>query len=553
MDADTYKESEHPGSAFVVEMVAAEVIRRRSRAGTGDSTPPIDAKILNELRRLTHEAVVLESLRRRISYDGFESPEGDIRARAAVHHLMLRGPGWPWQEEALLQDLFGSAPLRNRLVSALGFGPAEAVRCSHAMTRLIPDRVHEHMTAATTTVADWGPDHPAHQWASQHLQGWQTTPHDQQASYLPALWALNHLGDAILVDPEMLATSAEVAVDAAACFLDRLGQSLGQEESDWFRMAERVRARPYLEIERGRYLLTVPGNDLWALRTMFEEELKSEPSYLPQRGRWLESRAVRLIAGALSADEAHLSVNYEVNIDGDRIQGEIDGLVRCGDTALLIEAKSATMRPGARRGGEALLRHLRDTLAKAADQGTRAAAAFEREGTFKSDGRELVLGEDIHEVHPILVTLDDLSSVAPVLWQLEGSRVMPKAVSLPWVATLHELDLVTQTIEWPAQFIHFLRRRSRLNTFGRYLASDELDWWMHYLLHGLYFDDEDDPPGLVRFSSLTDPLDAWALNAQGLRQTPAPKPAMSLDAESRALLELICSERPGGWVSAACA
>jgi hypothetical protein len=260
-----------------------------------------------------------------------------------------------------------------------------------------------------------------------------------------------------------------------------------------------------------------------------------------------------LIAGALSADEAHLSVNYEVNIDGDRIQGEIDGLVRCGDTALLIEAKSATMRPGARRGGEALLRHLRDTLAKAADQGTRAAAAFEREGTFKSDGRELVLGEDIHEVHPILVTLDDLSSVAPVLWQLEGSRVMPKAVSLPWVATLHELDLVTQTIEWPAQFIHFLRRRSRLNTFGRYLASDELDWWMHYLLHGLYFDDEDDPPGLVRFSSLTDPLDAWALNAQGLRQTPAPKPAMSLDAESRALLELICSERPGGWVSAACA
>jgi hypothetical protein len=96
------------------------------------------------------------------------------------------------------------------------------------------------------------------------------------------------------------------------------------------------------------------------------------------------------------------------------------------------------------------------------------------------------------------------------------------------VVTLHELDLVARTIEWPVQFVHFLRRRSRLNELGYLVASDELDWWMHYLLIGLYFE-EDENRGRTRLLSHTDPLDAWVLFDQGMRQVPAPKPAMQLD------------------------
>lgn len=150
------------------------------------------------------------------------------------------------------------------------------------------------------------------------------------------------------------------------------------------------------------------------------------------------------------------------------------------------------------------------------------------------------------------MTLDDLSAAAPVLWELQGTRVMPKGVTIPWVVTLHELELVESTIEWPAQFVHFLRRRSRLNQIGQLVASDELDWWMHYLLVGLYFEDDADRAP-TRLLSHTDPLDAWVLHERGLRQTPAPKPAMQLDKTSRSFLDLICDERPPGWISAACA
>jgi hypothetical protein len=100
--------------------------------------------------------------------------------------------------------------------------------------------------------------------------------------------------------------------------------------------------------------------------------------------------------------------------------------------------------------------------------------------------------------------------------------------------------------------VHFLRRRSRLNQLGYLVASDELDWWMHYLLVGLYFEDEP-TQAPTRLMSHTDPLDAWVLHEKGMRETPAPKPSMRLDKTSRAFLDLICEERPPGWVSAACA
>jgi hypothetical protein len=150
------------------------------------------------------------------------------------------------------------------------------------------------------------------------------------------------------------------------------------------------------------------------------------------------------------------------------------------------------------------------------------------------------------------VTLDDLSAVAPTLWELVGTKVMPEGVTIPWAVTLHELDLVCDLIDSPIQLVHFLRRRSRLNQLGGRVASDELDWWMLYLETSLYF--ERGPEGRLRerYLSQTDALDAWVLSERGQRNTPAPKPHQRLDPHTRAVLDCLVSERPPGWVAAGC-
>lgn len=549
IDPDTYSESEHPGSAYVVEMVTAELLRRSNRSGSKADTA-IDANVLDPIRELAAEATLLESFRRQGNAGYWKGPEGAARGRTAARHLYLRNPGWWWQEHETLRGLFGEDDLAKRLREQLGFDCEAAIAISETIPGFVRRRVVEGMEAARGSPEEFAPGHPAYDWAEVVFDGKWKSDLTTSARVMPLLWAMNSAGDSCLLTAAEVAAEAGVEVGAATAYLDRFSLEFGQEEESWFVLAEAVRERPYVRVGDASYLPTVPGSDLWALRPAFEAELKEGSRYLKHRGRWLEQRASEILTPALEPDEIHESVHF--GDGGSAESGEIDVLMRCGETAMVVEAKSATLRPGAKRGGEALLKHLRQNLTKAAAQGEGAKKALVNSAALRSaDGEPIILGAPIREVQAIVVTLDDLSSVAPVLWELQGTKSMPEGVTAPWVVTVHELEQVAATTRWPVQMIHFLRRRSRLNEIGGKLASDELDWWMHYLNFGLYFDEEKEK--LIRFTSLTDPLDQWFLFEQGVRSKPAPKPEMNVPKGTEDFLDLLCSERPDAWVRVACA
>ena len=553
IDPENYRETAHEGLAYVAELVAAEVLLRPSSPPrSAETTPPLDGNFLDEVRRLTQEAMSFEVFQRYRNAGALGDPAGKARGSAALQHLMMRSPGWPWQEHDVLRSLFGPEHIDVAIRDSLGFGVADAIACCEVMTTLLPSRSYAHMQQARNEADEVNDGHPARRWAHSQLSGWDRIPEAKQDLLAIGLWALNTIGDAYVMQPSDLAAAADISEEAAVAYLGAMSQPMGQDEVDWFAMAESLRERPWIDLGDRGYVLTIPGNDLWALRGMFEQQLKSSESYRRHRGSWLEQRAAKHLEDALHPDEIWRGVRFSYeDAEGAAVEGEIDALLRVGDVALVVEAKSATMRLGARRGGEALLKHLDQNLRKAIEQGNRALEGLADEASLTVRGKPISLSERIREVHLILVTLDDLSAVAPVLWELRGTRYVPEATAIPWVVTLHELDLVCQTVEWPTQFIHFLRRRARLNAHQRHVASDELDWWMHYLTAGLYFDDEEDE-GPVRFMSLTDPLDAWVLHDQGIRENPEPKPRMNLDDDARRFLDLLSNERPPGWVAGSC-
>jgi hypothetical protein len=548
LDPENYVESEHGGSAFVIELAAAVLIRRTSRMGREDYTPAIDANTFGPARELLEDMAFLEGLRRYRNAGGHDNPLGAARGRAATQHLMLRGPAWPWQENELLVNLFGEKSIAERLEGNLGFAAPVAVRCVEAVPKLMSERMHAHME--TTRDGDHA---PAYKWAAKALRGWQEAPatEDFRRMVMKALWGMNHLGDALCFSPQDLAERASVTDDQAAALLRALSTPFGSDV-DLFAAAERVRDYPYLDLGDGMFFCTVPGNDLWALRRLFERALSTGEQYQRHRARWLERRASELFSDALAPDEVRHNIRLMPTAGGDQL-GEIDVLVRVDDTVLVIEAKGASLRPGARRGGESLVDHLKKHLGKAAAQGSLALRALRGEIDIEfqdSSGKRLEL-PDIREVHPVVVTLEDHSAVSPTLWQIAGTEVLPDGVSIPLVLSVYELELITRLVEWPAQFVHYLRRRSQLNDRGDRLATEELDWWMLYLQTSLYFEHE--PTGPVRrYVSQTDALDAWFLYEQGLRTRPAPKPRQRLDDKSRRVLTLLTKERPPGWVAASC-
>jgi len=554
LDADSYRESDHPGSAYVVELVVAQLLTRPGRRGSQEHSPPLDARVTAEIRRLTREAALLESIHRWRSAGSSADPETAVRGRAAMQHLILRNPGWPWQEHAVLRGLFGVQPFADQLREVLGFTVEDAIRCTDALTVMPLRQFSEHMRLAAASTEQFDEHHPAFSWAASQLEGWQERPADERNRFMPLVWTLSHPGDSLLVTPKELSEAAGVDLHATGALLRALSQQWGQPTGEgWFAAAERARFRPYVEVDPGSYLISVPGNDLWALRGLMEQQVKASKGYLNHRGRWLEERATSLLERALLPDQVGRSIEFRRrDAAGLDINGEIDALLRFGDAVITVEAKSATLRPGARRGGAALISHLRETLTKAARQATAAREAMHDVATtFTDAGAAADIGETIREVHPVVVTLDDLSAVAPVLWELESSRVLPDDVVLPWLVTLHELEQVCETVEWPVQFVHFLRRRSRLNRLGGLVATEELDWWMHYLKTGLYF--EGDPVVERRaLPSMTDDLDAWNLWTHGDRKVEAAKPRMNLEDQTRRFLDVLCVERPPGWIAAGC-
>lgn len=111
----------------------------------------------------------------------------------------------------------------------------------------------------------------------------------------------------------------------------------------------------------------------------------------------------------------------------------------------------------------------------------------------------------------------------------------------PLVVHLHDLELICELVERPAQLIQYLERRRRLDRQRRAWAQDELDYFMNYLgPDGLYWQDvaeAQERSSPIRLLSFTDDLDAYFAHREGTRRKPAKRPRQRLHRDVRAILD----------------
>ncbi len=220
---------------------------------------------------------------------------------------------------------------------------------------------------------------------------------------------------------------------------------------------------------------------------------------------------------------------------------------------VLIEAKAGTLSDSARRASPARLeRGLRDLIVKAHEQLNRAERCLVGGRARKitdEQGRPVALKLDKKmRVLRVAVCLEDLSPVAPSVWQMQDAGLLPADDRAPWVVGIHELELICSLVERPAQLVHYILRR--LRTYRQKIwAMDELDFWMHYLTRGLWWEDAEISARRVDLLSHTDALDQWAYGERGLRR-PAKPPRQKLDNATRNLLDAIEATAAPGRVEA---
>jgi hypothetical protein len=288
---------------------------------------------------------------------------------------------------------------------------------------------------------------------------------------------------------------------------------------------------------------------------------KMWPKYDKRRALYSESKAADLLGKLLHGAKPHWEGQKYIGpidaantpnlgkeadrtaVDTDKFESDILFLV--DGVALCVEVKAASITEKSRSGNaQRLAKDLEKTLKEGSAQADRLTRLITTNGGVWGVEGEWIDLSSASEVHSIVVMLDDMGPLSLSMNVLADKGIIESA-EVPWIVSMHDLMVLSRTIDHPAQFLEYLRRRR-----GRRLATmvngvDELDMFMWFLNGGMYFDPDPqeiakqlplEPPikasdarryeeqPRVRLGTLTDPLDAWFYWQEGLSRTQAAKP-----------------------------
>ena len=207
-------------------------------------------------------------------------------------------------------------------------------------------------------------------------------------------------------------------------------------------------------------------------------------------------------------------------------------------------------------------------ITKASDQATRLQQRIEEDGGVRlHKGGWLDLGH-IREIHTVALSLEDLSGVATATSELVAAGLLD-ADHIPWVVSIHDLQVIAQVVDRPSEFLLYLRRRRDPEVSLAYAAPDELDLFLYFYEAGLYV--APNPHVMVAelpyvpvaraadlrrrkyqgraiISTRTDPLDAWHY-AELDPELPRVKKPVLTGSPTTSLADELQARGSYGWLS----
>jgi hypothetical protein len=315
-----------------------------------------------------------------------------------------------------------------------------------------------------------------------------------------------------------------------------------------------VRVRPIATI-RDKYLCPLPYNLPWAIKPRFEEALKSSVgwnSYQKHRSNFLVSEGLKALSRLLPSSQTYANLTYPI---GPRENAELDGLVLFDRYAFLIEAKAGEFG-AARRGGKDRIKERLTKLVEEPSQQALRARDFIRKNDspvfFDKGGNQIAVDKARHtEVSIISLTLDSLDVFTSGMNRLRSTGVLGQH-DLPWAVCLTDLVAISELLQSPSEFTHFLRWRLAVNEGGDVSAgSDELNWLAVYLKEGPEFLRVPQGFTMMSFDTYTDDIDAYFYYRGGFRTKPAARPTQPIPEPLRELLAAIAGTKIHGHTAAA--
>lgn len=556
VNADEYKEIESEQRLHFIEHATMLQLRDPVQRITGDLL--VSAEDI-----IRAEALLAEIFNLTMAYyaaEGADPQAGgpptaldEARYKTLLREMMVGPPAYTHHWMTVLDGLFGTAHMDPYLKEVLGFTWKEALACIDAISGFIGETLLQRARTAqrsseqmkeqlkqymATGKFEGAPEHKA---LLDTIRNMPSKERKRFMSSTPRQWVIVALSHVLRFTASTLASRAGLPEETASTFLDSFSLQLGSTPSDYVIPSPTpdVRTYPIVKMTDG-YFCPLPFNLLWAIKPRFEDALKGSKRwnlYQKHRGAFLIAEGLKALERLLPASQSYESLTYPIGLDQ---KAELDGLVLFDRYAFLLEAKAGDFG-AARRGGKAgIKKGLAKLVADPSEQGARAWDYIR-----KSDAPVLSIrnGEQVAvdkarytDVAVITLTLDSLDVFTPELHRLRDTGMLGHH-DLPWAVCLTDLMAISEILQLPAEFTHFLRWRLNTNVVGDVSAGmDELNWLAVYLKEGPALVQVPEQFTALCFTSYTEDLDAFFLYQGGFRSKPADPPTQMLPTALRELL-----------------
>lgn len=582
MTLEGYRESLSDQLPAAIELVALILLTRGQRAPLAAPTRNTrPAELIPDLHDRAGEILTLGAFDLLSAGERNEfGPLTSLSAQYVMHDLMVQYKQYSHINDDINESLFATHHLGNLLLESIGFSFEDYCSVRDAVIQ-VPN---EKFFAIRDTIG---------KQLKQRVE-MENDPAYRKDVRTALMSLLELPGKRASFTTQEIAEASSVPADRTQAVLDFFSLSFNSTDDPLAVVTKFLTGdNPFwsaslIKDEDGNYIQTGKPIGTDCFRHLAEQALKADSRkfrrYERRRSLVSEQLALKHLDTLLSPDKSYVNLKYfranagielcELGPQAGDInpiaeQTEADGLLIIEDVAVCVEVKAKSISSQARRGNvQRLSADLRDTVGSATNQALRLENHIRTNRGLWLENREWLDLSGVRELRSVTVYLDDFGPLSTALDELVRAEVLGSD-RFPWLVTLHDLSVIAEIVDRPAEFLLYLRRRTESEVSLKFSAIDELDLFMLFLSGGLWVEPDPDRVSKeflgvshstekerrryqesaipTKVMTQTDPLDAWVYFQEGSSEVEVTKPSFSILPHTTQIVDFLRDGHKPGW------
>jgi len=478
----------------------------------------IDGRDLEKIEKLLDEyfrSVSVFLTTSNASNNGVEEVDKEIESvikSVKIHSLYVRGESYPYLLREIAKRIY--APHNEWFSDNLGFTISDALLISESIINEYNQRINDEKQSCTER---------ARRHVSELIKSGEANEDDRKdlETKFGCYYYFGNADKILSFTLDDLVHFSGQPKERCERYLIRLSQKFGYRNPKHGGTFENSHTAPWdyntlyerpIISYNDRYFVPLSSLFNEVLLHTFYYDLIGDDNYWKKGGEkkygsWLEQEAASFLKNIFSEDEIFINPQYP---NGNEL---CDILVLHDRKVFIIQCKTKKLRYEAKIGKDykSIKGDLTKSIKESFDQASRAQEYFFNSQPAKikvSRGEIVVDSKQISEIFPISITLGDYQNLTTRLANINPALNLFSDNQYPWAVSLLDLRVISELIDYPSMFIHYVKRRLGVERTNFRLMADEIDLLGFYFSQGLYFDTDEfkkiDGAALTGFSEKVD-------------------------------------------------